>query len=111
MPFRNVFRNSDPYSGMDLPVQALACYRLARLVTQDEITRGPRTRLADWLEAHHAAKAAYLMECAFCVGVWAAFAVLLLNRHRAGRWVVRALAISGAQALLVEAVGALPDRD
>jgi hypothetical protein len=58
-----------------LIVNALAVYRLTRLVTDDELTDPLRT----WVFKHRGETAQYFVTCPWCVSVWFAFAVVLLN--------------------------------
>lgn len=113
----------------ELVVDALATYRLTRLVTADTILHGPRDRIVeaayagvgraeyvrsqyapdapgDWSEIPpgdpYAPKLASLVTCRWCSGVWVAVAVVALRRL-APRWwapVAEALAISSAAPLL-----------
>lgn len=77
-------------------VDALACYRLTRLVTTDEITRGLRRRAIEHLP----------ITCDWCVGVWVAFGVVAVRRIVPRVWapVATALALSAVTGLLAENV-------
>lgn len=69
-------------------VDVAATARLTRLIVDDEIARPFR----EWVEATTGAdsKFTYLVNCPYCVSIWAGAAVQTLPR-----WVVRALALSG----------------
>ncbi len=57
-----------------LLVDALATYRLTRLLVRDEITRRPRR----WLADHYEGWAVYLSTCMWCMSVWVAGAVVVV---------------------------------
>jgi len=78
--------------------EALAVWRLTRLITEDEITRPLRLRIAEraikgdsrarWLSAW--------IECPHCVSVWAAAGVTLVLPHLPGGRLARhTLAVAG----------------
>lgn len=73
---------------LDTAIEVAAAARLTRLVVDDEITRPFR----EWVEAQTGedSQLTYLVNCPYCVSVWAGAAVQALPR-----WVVRALALSG----------------
>lgn len=78
----------------DLIRDTLAVYRLTRLVTEDEITRPLRERVARrWPDS----KLAYFVTCPYCVSVWAGLVVSSGIVPRRVRW---ALTLSGATALI-----------
>lgn len=92
---------------MTLVVLALAGYRLTRLVVLDTILDGPR----DWLlrrlatrphvKAPVRAKLSELLQCVYCVGVWATLAIVAVWHWAPGlRPGVMVIAVIGAQALL-----------
>ena len=105
-----------------LLVDALAGYRLTKLVTSDVITAGIRDRFIahayarsgrpdepvgeTWTDqAMHdevAPKPATLFTCRWCAGMWIAFGVVAARRAAPRVWepVADALAISAAAALL-----------
>lgn len=111
----------------DLLVDAVATYRLTRLVTADTIADPIRERVVEaayvsagrgeeirevaeatsWsevaiAEGRHAPKIATLVTCRWCAGMWIAFAVVAARRvaPRSWRHVATALACSAAAALL-----------
>lgn len=108
-----------------LVIDALAAYRLTRLVTADTITEPPRRWLVQeayaWQERtlpevqagatveervaaddEEPPKIATLLTCRWCAGVWCAAGVVLARRLAPRQWGVVAdgLAISAAAALL-----------
>lgn len=128
---------------VDLIVDALAAYRLTRLVTLDTITETPRRAIVreaflrecwlpysedeqvegwdEWMStppsSYPAAefvshvreagkvpipKAADLITCRWCAGVWVAFGVIAARYFAPSLWdpVARALAVSAAAALV-----------
>lgn len=112
---------------LDLAVDALAAYRLTRLVTADSITQAPRDAL---IEATYTAagraedmrsgadaqgwqgvaeadpdvpKLAELVTCRWCAGMWVSLGIVLVARRF--RWwppIAQALAMSAAAALLAQ---------
>lgn len=106
-------------------VDALAAYRLTRLVTADVILDRPRAWVIRkayehrdgpvprttftprmWnetaIEDDEAPKLAELIVCRWCAGAYISFVVVLLRRYNARAWdpFARALALSAAAALL-----------
>lgn len=83
----------------DLVVDALAAYRLTRLVTRDKITAPLRAPLVD-----RPGLAGELVSCEWCVGVWASFGVVALRRLVPGAWapVADALALAAVVGLIAE---------
>lgn len=89
-------------SALLLVVDALACYRLTRLVVADGITEPIRDRLItkrdgttrDWWEQ--------LISCRYCVGVWVGFGVMAWRWLAPGVWtpIAYALAIACAAPLV-----------
>lgn len=69
-------------------VEVAATARITRLVVEDEIFRPVREGIEDW--AGPDSKLTYLVNCPYCVSVWAGSAVQVLPD-----WVVKALALSG----------------
>ena len=68
---------------------ALAIARLTSLVAEDELTAPLRTAVEDWARRNPDSvlrdRLAYLTWCSGCVSVWAAGAVLIGQKTRAGR--------------------------
>lgn len=82
-----------------LVIAMLATYRLTRLVTADEITKGVRGWVVDRSEW-----AGYLVTCDWCLSVWfapgPALAVIMWGDVVAVRVVLVALALSAVTGLL-----------
>jgi hypothetical protein len=83
-------------NGLALVVDALAAYRLTRLVTQDRITQPLRDRL-DGLPGE-------LVRCSWCVGIYAAFGVVAARRLVPRGWapIGDALAVAAVVGLISE---------
>jgi hypothetical protein len=85
-------------------VLALATQRLTQLVTEDSLTEPLRERIDDWASGAERFslrdRVAVLSGCPACISVWAGGAVLLAQRTRLGRILVRILAASAAALLL-----------
>ena len=83
-----------------LLVDALACYRLTRLVTRDEITRSLRSHVA----SSGPEQFATLLNCAWCVSWWVACVVAAARRLEPKTWspVAEALALSAFVGLVAE---------
>lgn len=77
---------------MKLLVDTLAVARLTRLVTRDRITRRPR----NWVWEHAPEPIAALVDCPWCVSIWAAAGVVAARRFAPRAWspVAAALAMS-----------------
>lgn len=83
----------------DLALGAAATYRLARLVTEDEITAEIRERI---LERSSGGKLGYFITCPWCVSMWAGglLAAGLTVAPRITRAAAAALAWSAAAGYL-----------
>lgn len=79
---------------LDTAVDLAATARITRLVVEDEISREFREWIEDQLGPE--SQLTYLVNCPYCVSVWAGAIVQVLPR-----WVVYALAMS-AGALTVQ---------
>jgi hypothetical protein len=78
-----------------LAINALATWRLTRLFGVDKITEGTRDRITETaLRYGVGVKALYLLDCPYCLSIYAAGVVILLNRLPLGKTVVRLLAMS-----------------
>lgn len=75
-------------------VLGLAAFRLTRLVTTDRVTAPVRDHVAESFRRAGMEQARYLLGCDWCVGVWAAGAVLALESTRTGRRANRLLAVA-----------------
>lgn len=82
-----------------LAVDVLATERLTRLVVEDEITKNLRYRV---MGKFPDSKVSYLVNCPYCVSVWAGGLVTLAKRSVVGRGLVYALALSQATIHLKE---------
>lgn len=94
-------------SAQDDVVDALAVYRLTRLVVEDRVPFGPlreavkRRALRDWDPT--SVESPYLVEllsCRWCASVWVAMAVLVLRRLPGWKYLARILAASAVTGLL-----------
>ncbi len=88
-------------------VDALAVYRITRLVVDDVILDAPRERMFGWLDGRSSArpsKVAELLDCSWCVAVWVAFGVVGLRGVLPRAWapVARGLALSAVAGLISE---------
>lgn len=81
----------------ELVVDALATYRITRLVVEDTITQPLRDLVESgtWLDR--------LIECPWCVGVWVGMGVAAARAIAPRQWtpVARGLACAAAAALIV----------
>jgi hypothetical protein len=117
----------------ELLVDALAVARLARLVTKDVITVGPRDAVIRWAYTRdgradlldgddpwpapppadvvrtddHPPKIARLITCPWCASVWLAGGVVVMRRLAPGAWprVARVLAMSHVAGLIANRDG------
>lgn len=110
---------------MPFMLDALAAYRLTRLITVDDILHEPREAIVEaayvaagqhsarraaaeattWAETaiadeHDAPKLATLVTCRWCCGVWCALAVVVLRRFGWWRPVRDVLAVGACAALI-----------
>lgn len=81
-----------------LTLAILACYRLAMLITQDEIAKPVRNYFGlhrwDWVRTY----LGYLFHCPYCFGVWIAAVLALLLWPIGWSTLLYWLAIAGGQA-------------
>lgn len=84
---------------LDFTVDALATYRIARLVAQDDLTAPLRERVRDSNRF-----VGRLVQCPHCVGVWAAGGVLVARLVAPRLWgpVARGLACAAVASVLAE---------
>lgn len=87
---------------MDFLLDALASWRLVRLLQRDEITREPRMALTGWLLKNGWTKTRFLIQCPHCLGMWAAAFVLGLRRVPAGHVLRDLLAVAGLVSVFTE---------
>jgi hypothetical protein len=88
-------------SGLALVVDALATYRLTRLLIEDEIAAPVR----DWVWDRHDpadSKIGYLFTCPWCVSIWAGAAVVVARRVSPTTWepVARMLTASAVTGMI-----------
>lgn len=88
----------------DLIVDALATFRLTRLIVSDSITATPRHALQQWLLEGGHVKAFEFTACPWCVGQWVAFGVVIARKVAPKVWhpVACALAFSAVTGILAE---------
>ena len=86
-------------------VLALATQRLTQLVVEDDITKPLRIAVSKWAQGHEEfsfrERVDFALNCGACASVYAGAAVLLADKHPAGRALLRVLAASAA-ALIVK---------
>lgn len=88
-------------SGLALVVDTLATYRIARLVTEDEIAAPMR----QWVWDRHdpaESKIGYLFTCPWCVSIWVGAAVVVARRASPTTWepVARMLTASAVSGMI-----------
>lgn len=80
----------------ELLLDALASWRVVRLVQKDEITRVARNRITGWTIRRDHPQVRYLLSCGYCLSIWSSAAVLVAKRLPGGRKVRNLLAVAGA---------------
>lgn len=82
-----------------LAIDALAAYRLTRLVAQDKITASLRRRLDATVPG-----VGSFVSCPWCVGFWVSCGVVLARRALPAAWgpVAEVLALSAVTGLVAE---------
>lgn len=88
-------------------IDALATYRLTRLLIEDEILRTPRVAILELLESETIgpeSKLAYFLQCPWCMGFWCAILVLCARRACPKVWsnLALVLALSATTGLIAE---------
>jgi hypothetical protein len=99
-------RRSVSASPVDVAIDALATYRVTRLLVSDGVVDRPRAALLERLRRNEHHKLVELIECPWCTGVWAAAAVAA-SRRTARRWwapLAEVLAFSAVAGLLASEV-------
>jgi hypothetical protein len=92
----------------NLALNSLAAYRLARLVSVDDITEPLRTKVTDWLVGNggtYHRKLAELIGCPHCSGVWISFGVIAVAPYVVPGWkqIIRpALAVAAIESILAD---------
>lgn len=95
----------------DLLLDALASWRLTRLLQRDEITRPARNRVIEWtLDGDHP-QIRYLVSCPHCLSVWLTAFVLALRWVPGGRALRNLLAVAGAVSAFSEMEPALTETE
>lgn len=95
---------------VDVGVDALAVYRITRLLQVDSITEPLRAKvLARWGGHKYAA----LIDCPWCLSVWIAGGVLLARSVSPRTWdlIARAMAFSAVTGLITETVERMENGD
>jgi hypothetical protein len=69
-------------SPFEFVVRVAAAWRITRLIVEDEITRELRDAVRDRFGEDH--KLTYLVNCPYCVSVWAGLACMFLPRAVTG---------------------------
>lgn len=87
-----------------LLVDALAVYRLVKLVRDDRITEVLRRETAERFGPPDTSKVAYLLHCPWCLSFWFALALTLARRRwpTATHQAARVLALSATTGLAVQ---------
>jgi hypothetical protein len=89
----------------DLLVDALAVFRLTKLVNDDEIFADVRDKLLDRFHPEDT-KIGYLITCPWCVSIYAGAAAALARELAPRQWdvVARMLAFSAATGMVAEKI-------
>lgn len=89
---------------MDFVIDALAAYRITRLVTEDTITEPIRERIEARAIISGRKRLAKLVSCPWCVGVYVGVGVVVARAVAPRQWAVaaRALALSAATGIVAE---------
>jgi hypothetical protein len=95
----------------DLLVDALASYRVTRLLVSDGIVDRQRHAVVDRLRRRGHRKLVELSECPWCIGFWVACGVVAARRVIPRTWapVAQAFAFSAVSGLLASEVRSLDD--
>ncbi len=89
---------------MSLLLDAVATYRLTRLLIEDDLLDRPRAAVFERLAGHP--KLTELASCPWCLSVWCAFGVLAARRFAPRAWdpIARALTFSAMAGVMSETV-------
>jgi len=92
-------------------VDALAAYRLTRLLVSDGIADRPREALLRGLRSREHLKLVELVECPWCIGFWVASAVVIARRAVPHLWgpVADVFAFSATAGIVASAVRSMDD--
>jgi hypothetical protein len=95
----------------DLVVDALASYRVTRLVVSDGIIESQRRAVVERLRRRGHRKLVELSECPWCIGFWVAAGVVVARRLAPRAWspVADVFAFSAVSGLLASQVRQLDD--
>lgn len=96
-------------TGSDVAVDAIATYRLVRLLQQDTITEKPRNWIMKQPVIARHPELATLLDCPWCLSVWIGFGVAILRRTAPRLWGIAgpALASSALAGVITQAVDKL----
>jgi hypothetical protein len=99
-------------AALTVALDALATYRLTRLLVSDGIADRPRDALLQRLRDRGHSKLVELIECPWCIGFWIAGAVVLARRAAPEPWtpVAEILAFSATAGVIASAVRSMDDR-
>lgn len=91
-------------SPLDTAVQALATYRIAKLIIDDKITEDIREKIFVKYGDPAVSKVSYAFTCFWCVSIYAGLGIALGDTvfPRTTRLLTRALAFSAVTGLLAE---------
>src|SRR5688572_17269223 len=106
MGIRHPRRSATGLLPVDGAIDALATYRVTRLLVSDGVADRQRAALLERLRRDEHHKLVELIECPWCTGMWVAAAVVA-GRRVAGRWwapVAQMLAFSAVAGLLASEV-------
>jgi hypothetical protein len=98
-------------SPLDVTIDALASYRITRLLVSDGIIDVQRQAVLDRLERAGRTKAVELIECPWCIGFWIAGSVVAARRWLPRQWspVAKTLAYSAVAGILASQIRQLDD--
>ena len=102
---------SRPLDPIQVAFDALASYRVTRLLVSDGIANRPRDALTARLERRGHRKLVELIECPWCTGFWVAAGVVAARRLAPRAWdpLAEVLAYSAAAGLIASRVRSLDD--
>lgn len=86
-------------------IDALAAFRITRLLITDQITKEPREAFQEWCLKGRRLKLLELSQCPWCAGMYVAFGVVAARRIAPRAWdpIAKALAFSAVTGILSEA--------
>jgi hypothetical protein len=101
-PTNVALRDRSRTGALDLAVDALAVFRLTRLLVADAILEEPRARALVKLETTGHPKLGYLLGCPWCISPYIAAAAIVARRRAPRGWdpVARALAFSAVAGII-----------